>query len=67
MTLINFVTQFWVFLLTFVAIAALMVIAVGARRVWKEKHERPIEMDEAHRQRLEERLLQLSGADKKIA
>jgi hypothetical protein len=64
---VNFVTQFWVFLLSFAVMAALLAIAVGVRLAWKEKQERPIELDEAQRQRLQERLLQISAPLKKPA
>jgi hypothetical protein len=67
MTLVNFVTQFWVLLLSFAVMAAVLAIAVAVRTGWKERQERPFEMDEAQRQRLAERLLQISGPQKKPA
>ena len=67
MTLVNFVTQFWVFLLCFAVMAAVLAIAIGVRLAWKERHERPMELDEAQRQRLEERLLQISAPQRKTA
>ena len=67
MTLINFVTQFWVILLSFAVMIAVLAIAVGVRAAWKERQEQPIKMDEAQRQRLETRLLEISGPRRKTA
>lgn len=67
MTLVNFVTQFWVLLLSFAVMIAVLAIAVGVRAAWKERQEQPIKMDEAQRQRLEERLLQVSAPHRRTA
>jgi hypothetical protein len=67
MTLVNFVTQFWVLLLSFAVMIAVLAIAAGVRAAWRERQEQPIKMDEAQRQRLEERLLEISAARRKTA
>jgi hypothetical protein len=67
MTFVNLVTQFWVLLLSIAVMAAVLAITVVVHNAWKERQERPIEMNEAQRQRLAERLLQISAPHKKPA
>ncbi len=67
MTLVSFVTQFWVLLLSFAVMVAVLAIAIGVRAAWREKQEQPMEMDQEHRARLEQRLLEISASRRKTA
>jgi|WetSurMetagenome_2_1015567.scaffolds.fasta_scaffold1589657_1 hypothetical protein len=67
MTLVDFVTQFWVLLLSFAVVMALLLGAIGMHAVWKAKQDKPEEMDEALRQRLQERLRAISEPQRKTA
>lgn len=67
MTLVNFVTQFWVLLLSFVVMVAVLAVCIAIRTAWNERQEQPIQMDEAQRQRLEARLLEISAASRRTA
>ena len=67
MTFFDFVMQFWVLLLSLAVMVVVLVIAIGARAAWKSKQEQPIEIDEALRQRLQQRLLEVSTSHSKTA
>jgi len=67
MTLIDFVTQFWVFLLSVAVMVAMLVAAVGVRAAWKERQERPMEIDQTLREKLDRRLSEISTPRRKTA
>ncbi len=67
MTLVSFVTQFWVLLLSLAVMVAVLAIAIAIRMVWKQRQERPIEIDPEQRARLEQRLLEISAPRTKTA
>jgi hypothetical protein len=67
MTLVSFVTQFWVLLLSLAVMVAVLAIAIAIRMVWKHRQERPIELDPEQRRRLEQRLLEISAPRTKTA
>lgn len=67
MTLVNFLTQLWVLLLSLVLMVAVLAIAVAIRMSWKQKQERPTEVDPEYRRRLDQRLLEISAPQRKTA
>lgn len=67
MTLVNFITQFWVLVLSLVLMVAVLAVAIGVRMAWKQRQERPLEVDPEQRRRLEQRLLEISATRTKTA
>jgi hypothetical protein len=67
MTLVSFITQFWVLVLSLVVMVGVLAVAIGVRMAWKQRQERPIEVDPELRRRLEQRLLEISATRTKTA
>jgi hypothetical protein len=67
MTLVNFVTQLWVILLSLVLMVAVLAVAIAIRMSWKHRQERPLEVDPEYRRRLDQRLLEISTPQRKTA
>jgi len=67
MTFINFVTQLWVLLLSLVLMVAVLAVIIAIRISWKQKQDRPLEIDPEYRRRLDQRLLEISTPQRKTA
>jgi hypothetical protein len=67
MTLVSFITQFWFLVLSLVVMVGVLAVAIGVRMAWKQRQERPIEVDPELRRRLEQRLLEISATRTKTA